>query len=199
MRTFLKLPIVFGGPDLNTRRLNILLNAAQEEQRARILSRPTILATNNQVAKILVGTSIPIYTTVQDVVQSTVRTLNQITYKEVGISIQVLPIISKDRKTVDLEIYIELSDQKSGGTQTNSQGVNQNPPVFLTIKIKNNVILENGQTVVISGIITKRENSSTLKVPFVEKLPIIGRLFRSNANSNDETEDFIFVTPTILD
>ena len=196
---FLKLPLVFGGPDLNTRRLNILVNAAQEEQKARILAKPTILTTNNQVAKVLVGTSIPLYTTVQDVVQSTVRTLNQITYKEVGISIQALPTISKDRKHITLDIYIELSDQKSGGTKTNEQGVNQNPPVFLTIKIKNNLVLENGQTAVISGIITKRDNSTTLKIPFIEKLPLIGRLFRSNANASTESEDFIFITPTILE
>lgn len=196
---FLHLPIVFGGPDLNTRRLNLILNAAQEDQTANIVSKPTILATNNQVAKVLVGTSVPIYTTVQDVVQSNIRTLNQLTYKEVGVSIQVLPSISSDKKNVAVDIYIEISELQSGSTRVNSQGVAENPPVFFTAKLKNHVVIENGRTVILGGLRLKNDSSTTLKVPYLEQLPIIGRFFKSIGHQHLENEDFIFLTPTIIE
>lgn len=197
--TFLQLPIVFGGKDLNKQRLNLILNAAEEEKTLKIVARPTILATNNQIGKLLVGTALPIYTTVQDVVQSNIRTLNQLTYKEVGISAQILPTISQNRKNISLDIYCELSDVLSGTTVVNATGVNQNPPVLRTVKLKNHIVLDDGQTAIIGGLLRTDEQSVTLKVPKFADLPLIGRFFRSNSNNKGEEEIFIFITPTIIE
>src|SRR5205085_2187969 len=154
------LPFVFGGPDLNLRRLNLVLNAAEREEKAKIIARPSLLVTNNQTAKMLIGQSLPLYTTVQDVIQAAVRTLSALNYKDVGISIQVQPTVSKDKKRVALDIYIEVSEVISGSTHTNGQGVAPNPPVLLLFKVKNNVLLENGQTTVIGGMMENRETNN---------------------------------------
>lgn len=199
LATFIKIPFVFGGPDLNLKRLNFILNAAEAENKTKILAKPTLLVTNNQVAKVLVGQSVPIYTTVQDVVQSSVRSLSTINYKDVGISIQVKPVVSKDRKTISLDIYLEASEIVSGGTAVNDQGINENPPVLLLVKLKNNVVLENGQTTIIGGIIQTREQKSMNMVPYLHKLPLIGSIFKSELNSKEEQEDILFVTPTIIE
>lgn len=200
LATFIKIPFVFGGPDLNLKRLNFILNAAEAENKTKILAKPTLLVTNNQVAKILVGQSVPIYTTVQDVVQSSVRSLSTINYKDVGISIQVKPTVSKDKKTVSLDIYLEASEITSGGTTVDpTSGINPNPPVLLLVKLKNNVVLENGQTAAIGGIIQTREQKSMNMVPYLYKLPIIGSIFKSELNSKEEQEDIVFITPTIIE
>ncbi|OGB83455.1 hypothetical protein A3F66_03845 [candidate division TM6 bacterium RIFCSPHIGHO2_12_FULL_32_22] len=196
---FFNLPIVFGGPDLNTRRLNLLINMAEQETGTKILSKPSLLVTNNQVAKILIGESIPIYTNVQDVVQSVVRSLATINYKDVGISIQIKPTVSKDKKFVSLDIFLEASEIISGTTQVNSSGINQDPPVLLLVKIKDNIILENGQTSVIGGILQKRDSITVTKVPFLWKLPFVGQIFQGESKSHEDAENFIFITPTIIE
>lgn len=193
------LPLVFGGPDLNLKRLNLLLNASELESKTKILAKPSVLVTNNQVAKILIGQSLPIYTAVQDVSQGSVRTLNKLTYKDIGISMQVLPTVSLDRKTIALDIFIETSEIISGSNTYNEQGINQNPPVLLILKIKNNVVLENGQTTVIGGLITKRSKETETRVPWLSKLPVVGPLFVAKNNTWDDSEDLIFITPSIVE
>ena len=197
--SFFNLPIVFGGPDLNTRRLNLLINMAEQETGTKILAKPSLLVTNNQVAKILIGESIPIYTNVQDVVQSVVRSLATINYKDVGISIQVKPTVSKDKKFISLDIFLEASEVISGTTRVNSSGINEDPPVLLLVKIKDNIILENGQTSVIGGILQKRDEISVTKVPFLWKLPFIGQIFQGESKRHEDAENFIFITPTIIE
>ncbi|OGB83227.1 hypothetical protein A3F66_02720 [candidate division TM6 bacterium RIFCSPHIGHO2_12_FULL_32_22] len=197
--TLVTLPFVFGGPDLNLRRLNLLLNAAEINQNAKVVSKPSLLVTNNQVAKILVGSSIPIYTTIQDVVQSSVRSLSTINYKDIGISIQIKPMVSKDKKFVDLDIFIEVTEQSGGGTTTNFQGINENPPTFTVLKLKNRVMLENGQTVVMGGVTAERDTDLVQDVPYLSKLPLIGSLFTAQLKKKEEEERFIFITPTIFE
>ncbi len=197
--TFITLPFVFGGPDLNTRRLNLVLNAAERQEKAKIIARPSLLVNNNQVAKMLIGQSLPLYTTVQDIVQAAVRTLSALNYKDVGISFQVQPTVSKDHKNVSLDIYIEVSEVISGSTETNAAGVAPDPPVLLLFKVKNNVLLQNGQTTIIGGLVSNRERHREHKVPYVSDLPVIGRLFKSTDISKAEVEDYIFITPTIVE
>jgi Flp pilus assembly secretin CpaC len=199
LTTFVKLPFVFGGPDLNLRRLNLLLNASERQNNSKLMSKPTMLITNNQVGKLLIGESLPIYTTVQDVVQSSVRSLSTINYKDVGISIQIKPTISQDKRSVNINIFLELSEVISGGTSTNPQGINENPPVILLLKHKNNILLENGQTAIIGGLLQDDETEIIQEIPYLSKLPLIGKLFKAKLNQKVELERFIFITPTIIE
>lgn len=197
---FSTLPIVFGGPDLNTRRLNIILNAAEQESIVRIKSKPTVVVSNNQIVKILVGTSLPIYTSVQDVVQSNVRTLSQLNYKDIGLAIQILPTISSDRKSVNLDIFVENAEIQSGNTVYNETGIAQNPPVLLVLKLKNQVTLINGQTAMIGGLNTRSSEIQTNRIPFLWRVPFFGKLlFQARAEQSSDEQAFVFITPTIIE
>lgn len=199
--TFAILPIVFGGPDLNLRRLNLILNASEQENKSKILAKPSVTVTNNEIAKILVGQSVPIYTAVTESVQSTVRQLSQLNYKEIGISLQVLPSVSKDRKTVSMDLFLEATEIISGEFKYDpTTGIAPNPPTLLILKIKDNVVIENGQTMVIGGLLTQRKHETINALPYLSKIPILGDLlFKASNRAFSESEDFIFITPTILE
>lgn len=196
---FSTLPVVFGGPDLNTRRLNIILNAAEQESLIRIRSKPSIVISNNQLAKLLVGQSLPIYTSVQDVVQSNIRTLSQLNYKEIGLAIQILPSISSDRKFINLDIFVENAEVTSGNTLYNDTGIAQTPPVLTVLKLKNQVTLLNGQTTMIGGLNVSSSQIDTNRIPFLWKVPFFGKLFQAKAEQNSDEQAFVFITPTIIE
>lgn len=193
------LPIVFGGPDLNTRRLNVILNAAEQENILRIRSKPTVIVSNNQIVKLLVGQSLPIYTSVQDVVQSNIRTLSQLNYKEIGLAIQILPSISSDRKFINLDIFVENSEITSGNTTYNDTGIAQNPPVLTVLKLKNQVTVQNGQITMIGGLNIRSAQTDVNRIPFLWKVPVFGKLFQARAESSGDEQAFVFITPTIIE
>ena len=198
--TFITLPFVFGGANLNLSRLNLLLNAAESEEKVKIMSRPSVMTSDNEVAKILIGESIPIQATAVDVLAVAVQNITSINFKDVGIALEVHPSVSPDKKNIKLEIFIEESKIISGTTITNEKGIMQNPPVIDIIKVHNKVNLKNGQTVVIGGLSRISEIKGNNKVPFLSRIPIIGKLFfTATRECKEEFEQFIFITPTIVD
>lgn len=198
--TFVSIPFVFGGPDLNLRRLNLLLNAAENEEKVKIVSRPSVMTSDNEIAKILIGETIPIQATAIDILAVAVQNITSINYKDVGIMLEVKPIVSPDKKMVKLELFIEESQVIAGSTITNDRGIMQNPPVIDVIKIHNKVNLRNGQTVVIGGLSRCDERRGNNKVPYLNKIPFFGKwFFTGSAENNEQFEQFIFITPTIID
>ena len=197
---FIKIPFVFGGPDLNLRRLNLVLNAAETHSKLKIISRPSVLTSNNETAKLLIGQSIPLQTAIEDVTTANTRNITTINFKDTGIVLEVKPTASSDGKSVTLDVFLEDSQVTSGDTRANDQGIMTNPPTISVIKAKNNVILKSGQTTIIGGLSGNRNNSASNDIPYLSKLPIIGKvLFKSDFDYNETTERFIFVTPTIIE
>ncbi len=197
--TVLTLPLVFGGPDLNLRRLNLLLNAAESESKVKIISRPSIITSDNEVAKILIGSTIPIQATTSDIIAVAVQNVTSINYKDVGIALEVHPTVSPDKKNIRLEIFIEESEVIGGTTRTNDKGIMQDPPIIDIIKVHNKVNLKNGQTCIIGGLSTCDERKGVNKVPFLNQLPLVGKLFTSSIEFKKEFEQYIFITPTIVE
>lgn len=196
--TFITLPFVFGGANLNLSRLNLLLNAAESEQKVKILSRPSVMTSDNEVAKILIGESIPIQATAIDVLAVAVQNITSINFKDIGIALEVHPYVSPDKKNIKLEIFVEESKIISGTTITNEKGIMQNPPVIDIIKVHNKVNLRNGQTVVIGGLSRSNERKSVNRVPILSRIPVIGSIFfTATSECKEEFEQFIFITPTI--
>lgn len=195
----IRIPFIFGGPDLNLRRLNVILNMAEVEEKLSIISRPSILTSNNKVAKILIGQSIPLQTTTEDVTATTTRSFITVNYKDTGIVLEVRPLVNPDKKSVYLNVLVEESIVESGDTRVNERGVMLNPPVISVIKTKNEIVLKNGQTTIIGGLSSKQTISNKRQVPFFAHLPIIGTLFRATHDSNQERERYIFITPRIIE
>jgi len=197
--TFLSLPFVFGGSDLNTRRLNLVLNAAEEQSKVKIISRPSILTSTNQQAIIYIGQQLPMQsTTVDNSGDSPTRT-TVVKYQPIGITLKVTPTVSSDKKSISLAIDLEETEIASGSTLANDQGIMTNPPIINIISVKNSVILRNGETTVIGGLTKNDDTKSKNRLPFLHKIPVLGKVFKSDFVNNVETEQFVFITPTIVE
>ncbi len=196
----IRIPFVFGGPDLNLKRLTVILNMAEIENKLNIISRPSILTSNNKVAKILIGQSIPLQTTTEDITSTaTARFVSTVNYKDVGIVLEVRPVVNPDKESVYLNVLVEESLVESGSTRVNERGIMLDPPTISVIKTKNEIVLKNGQTTVIGGLSSKKTASTKRQVPFLADLPLLGALFRSTNDQNTERERFIFITPRIIE
>ncbi|MEX2437701.1 MAG: type II and III secretion system protein [Candidatus Babeliales bacterium] len=195
----IKIPILFGGPDLNKRRLDLELNAAESQDKVRILSRPSVLTNNRETADILIGESIPISTVVEDIIEGKIRNVTTINFKDIGTELKVTPTVNLENKTVHLNIFIQDTEIKSGNTRTNDRGVLQDPPTIATIRTTNQVVLRSGQTTIIGGLVKNAESSSEQAVPFLHRVPIIGWLFKSTSDRKLDEERLIFITPTIVE
>lgn len=195
----IRLPFIFGGPDLSLARLNVVLNAAEVDAKLKVVSRPSVLTSNNETAKLLIGKSIPLQTTIEDLSVNSTRNITTINFKDTGTMIEVKPTVSADKKSIFLDILIEDSAVTDGSTQTNSSGILVNPPTISMVKVKNRVQLRNGQTTIVGGLSYQANKETRNMVPWFWKLPFFGYLFQATFSSNKDLERYIFITPTIFE
>ncbi len=132
----------------------------------------------------MVGQKIP-YTTTTVSVSGTTQQTN---FLDVGIKLTVTPTINSDQK-ITLNVHPEVSLY----VRSDPAG-----PVIGTREAITTVIVNNGETVVIGGLITDEDRKSATMVPLLGDLPIIGHLFRQDIKSKDRTELLVFITPQII-
>lgn len=171
---------------------NLLVRALETEGRLEVLSRPAIFVQDNQEASIIVGERVP---TVQDVTISGAGVVTpSVEYEEVGVKLNVTPIINPDGY-VNLEIQPEIS---AIGTSSVSIATGVTLPTFTERSAETSVMVKDGETIVIGGLITSRKNESENKVPIAGDVPIIGNLFRAQTRSTTKTELLIVLTPHVV-
>jgi type II secretory pathway component GspD/PulD (secretin) len=163
--------------------VNTFLSALEQENKANIISNPRITTVNNREARILVGKKIPLI--VLDEAGNPVTELTTI-----GISLRVTPHIN-DNNRITLDLHPEVSD-------LSSQATVQGGVIINTSEADARVMVENGETAVIGGLI--RANTSTVErgVPVLMDIPLIGRLFKGTSEVKEKRELLIFVTPRII-
>jgi type IV pilus assembly protein PilQ len=164
--------------------LEAQLQMLEQDRKANIISNPRITTVENREAKILVGQKIPLI--VQDVAGNPVSQLQTI-----GIQLLVTPQLTDDSKII-LDLHPEVSDLS---TQATVQG----GVIINTSEADTRVMVENGQTAVIGGLI--RQNESTIRrgVPILKDVPLIGYFFRSENKIRQNRELIIFITPRIIE
>jgi type II secretory pathway component GspD/PulD (secretin) len=168
--------------------INAQLNLAASRGEARILSRPVVLAQNNQEAEILVGSQQP-FIQVQQTQVGAVAQNQVVQYQDVGTKLTVKPTISADG-------YVQLDV-----TQEVSQATTQvvfNAPVISTRTIKTRLLARDSQTVVLGGLSDREKDRNSSGIPILSSLPIIGGLFGTTSHTNSNTEFFLFLTPRII-
>ena len=197
--SYLQLPFVFGGPDLNLRRLNLVLSVAESESKVKIVSRPSVLTSSNQTATVTIGQQLPMQQSAINSNTGAVYKGSQIVYKSVGIGLTVTPVVGADNKTIQLTIKIEDLEIISGSTQSNADGIMTNPPVLSDLAVSNIVTLKSGQTTVIGGLAKRTDKVTKNQVPWINRIPVLGNLFKASLTADVELEQFIFITPTIVE
>lgn len=164
-----------------TRFLNLELSALQADGKGKIISSPRVITADKNEATIEQGTEIPYQ-------QATSSGATAVQFKKATLSLKVKPQITPDNNVI-----MSLSVNKDSVGQVTPGG-----PAIDTKQVKTEVLVENGGTVVIGGIYTQEERSTTNKIPVLGDLPYVGFLFKNNIKSDDRRELLIFITPKIL-
>ncbi len=167
------------------------LHALATEGKLDVLSRPYILASDNQQASISVGQQVPIVTDVR--VTDTGQLIATPTYQQVGIILNVTPHINPEGLVI-LDVAPEISQLTNSNIQI-APGVQS--PIFNQRTAQSRVGIRNGETIVIGGLMEDRKNTVINKVPILGDIPLIGQIFRRTQLDKTKTELLIFLTPHV--
>jgi general secretion pathway protein D len=177
---------VFTGTDLYAR-----LYALAGENRLNVLSSPHILAANNKEAKIEVGEEVPIVTSEyspESVDTTQTITSRSIQYRDTGILLTVTPRIN-EKGLVAMDVSQEVSqvsDQTISGISS---------PIITKRSAKTSLVVQNGSTIVIGGLIQEQRERSMSGIPFFSKIPLLNYFFSYTKNKVTKTELVILITP----
>jgi type IV pilus assembly protein PilQ len=177
--------IAFGLISLSDFMLDLELSALQADGYGEVISTPKVLTADKQAAKVASGTQIP-YQSSEGGGANAVSTTE---FVDATLSLDVTPSITPDGK---IQMMLQIKNDSVGNpTPTGQFTINKN-------EINTNVLVNNGETVVLGGIFEQMTNNTQTKVPFLGDLPYIGRLFRKDVKSDNKSELLIFVTPRIV-
>jgi general secretion pathway protein D len=166
------------------------LVALEQFGKVEVLSRPYILATDNQPSQITVGQEVPIVT--NSMLTDTGQTINTIQYQTLGIILNVTAHINEDGLVImDIAPQVSQIDPTSSVTITN--GVTA--PIFDIRSAQCRAEIKNGETIVIGGMMQDSKNESIQGIPVLDRIPGLGILFRNTTTSKSKTELLFFLTP----
>ena len=166
--------------------VDLELSALQSEGKGEVISSPRVITANAKPAVIKQGVEIPYQ-------QSTSAGATSVSFKDAVLSLNVTPQITPDGRIImDLAVH----DDSVGANVNSGQG--GTIPSIDTREVDTQVLVDNGQTVVLGGIYQQTTNHNVSKIPLLGDIPVLGYLFRNNQVINNKTELLVFITPKIL-
>lgn len=178
-------------PGLTIPTQSILISAAQSNNNINLLSSPTILATDNEEAQIVVGQNVPFLASTSTNATNLNNTFNQVDRQDVGITLRITPQISS-RDYVTLKVFTEVS-ALDPSTVNSTLG-----PTTRKRQSETTIIAKDGQMIVTGGLIADDVSETDEGVPFLKDIPVLGHAFKSNAQSRLQKNLLIFLTPRIV-
>ncbi|HAV5390177.1 TPA: type IV pilus secretin PilQ [Acinetobacter baumannii] len=177
--------IAFGLISMSDFMLDLELSALQADGYGEVISTPKVMTADKQTAKVATGQQVPYLMTTTSGAGSTATT----SFKDALLSLDVTPSITPDGK---IQMKLDISKDSIAGEAPNGELIlNKN-------NINTNVLVDNGETVILGGVFEQTTKNSQTKVPFFGDIPVVGRLFRKDVKSDDKQELLIFVTPRIV-
>jgi general secretion pathway protein D len=172
----------------------IILDALHAVTDVKVLSNPSLVVINNQLATLTVGNEIPVSTGTGSVLNAATTTsntvINSIDYRNTGIILRVVPRVSVNGN-VQLEIEQEISQVAAGS-------VNSLTPTVSVRRVKSSVSVASGQTVLLAGLIQEQSELDRSGIPILDSLPKIGDAFSHQTKTITRTELIIFIRPQII-
>ncbi|MDQ6995432.1 MAG: type IV pilus secretin PilQ [Mariprofundaceae bacterium] len=159
--------------------LNLKLSAAELDGDVHIVSNPRIVTTNLKPATISQGVSVAVVT------PGTANTPPVTTFKDAKLELTVTPQITADNSVL-MDVLVTKDALAANGSNINTK------------KVTTNILMKNGETIVIGGIYTRIKSNTQKGVPLLSKIPVLGWLFKNDAKQDNKTELLIFLTPKIL-
>jgi len=160
--------------------LNAQLDASEAKGDTKIVSSPRILTLDNESATIKQGEEVA-YLERDDAGGSSVK------FKNADLLLDVTPHVTPDKR-ISMKIHLTKNSVKQ----------NTSPPTISTNEVNTELLINNNDTIVIGGIVTTTEGDSRSGLPFLSGIPILGRLFRTDTDTDDRKELLIFITPSIV-
>ena len=188
LRNTIRLDI--GGSEQQILNIPILLRAFQSNTNVEVLATPNLLTTDNEEAEIIVGEQRPFLTSVNRIPDAgIINVSNTFDFRDTGITLRITPQISKGH-TVRTELFLEItrfvSEAEVGAVTTTKRST------------RTTVIVDDGQTIVLGGLMQDTSNDAETRVPFLSSLPLLGGLFKQTGVRSNKTNLLIFLTPHII-
>jgi general secretion pathway protein D len=197
--SFAPIPPGAGLYQIFTTDYQVTLRAIAAAGKAKVLSRPSIVARNNQPATITVGQSVPLITSVR--FDTFGNAINNVTYTDVGIILHVTPFITSDG-LVEMIVSPETSDLVADRSQwvpiSSGASGQVSAPLINSRSADTVVVTPDAQTVIIGGLMQDSKADTVSKIPLLGDVPLLGFLFRRTTKADTKTELLIFLTPYII-
>lgn len=170
--------------------IDLLVTALASSGSVRIVSRPVILAQNNQQARILIGDERPFIQVFRSLPTDAAVRDQVVQYRDVGTSLTLVPTINADG-------YVNLDLTQEVNTATSEEQFGA--PIISTREAATQLFVRDGQTVVIGGLVDQQRTESESGIPLLKDIPLLGNLFKSSSTETSENELFLFLTPHIVE
>jgi general secretion pathway protein D len=175
--------------------LDVFVNALETNTEFKVLSRPSVFALNNKKAVITSGQLIPVPSQIVTNTAGNINGLNvttNVVYRDVVLKLEVVPLIN-DKGEVSLTIA-QVNDTVIGTQRVEPNDI----PIIGTEQLVTTVTVPNGNTVVLGGLISEERRVDTQGIPIISRLPVLGKLFREDVESNKRRELLIFIQPQVV-
>jgi general secretion pathway protein D len=168
---------------------DVALNALAQRGNVQILSRPLILAQNNQEARILVGEQRPFVQVFRSLPTDNAIRDQVVQYRDVATTLTIRPTINPDGY-VNLQVLQEVSTA-TAATQFGA-------PIISTREASTHLFVQDGRTVIIGGLVSRQTDQIRSGIPILNRIPLIGRIFTSTSDKETTSELFLFLTPHVV-
>lgn len=170
----------------------VALNALNSITDVNVISSPSLLVIDNEEALLQIGDEVPIATQqVVDTANANAPVVNTISFRNTGIILRVKPRVSSGGQVV-----LEIEQEVSSVSSTTTSGIDS--PTISQRKIETTVVVTDGQTIALGGLIQESNNQTNAQVPGAGDLPIVGALFRDRSDTVAKTELLILITPQVI-
>ena len=177
---------------------NLILDALRAVTDLKVLSNPSLVVVDNQVATLMVGSDVPITTGSANVLTTSNTIVNTVDYRSVGIILRVVPRINVNGNVrLDIEQEISQVSNASSATSPSSSSTNLTP-TFSERKVKSSISVASGQAVLLAGLIQEQKEIDRSGIPVLESIPNLGDAFSHQTKTTTRTELIVFIRPQII-
>jgi general secretion pathway protein D len=172
--------------------ISAVLNALEAVTTVRVISSPKLVTLNNHEAQLQVGDEVPI--TTQSAVSTTTAgapIVNSVQLQSTGVILGVTPRVNKNGL-----VQLDISQEVSNSVPTTTSNIDS--PTIQQRKLSTTVVVKNGDTIALGGLITENRSTNKSGVPYLAKIPLLGALFRDTDNSTTRTELILLITPRVM-
>ena len=173
--------------------ISLKINALLQNTSAEILSKPSVLVLDGRQARIQIGEQIPISKYPVTNTGSEIE-IPDVEYLPVGITLNLRPRIGEDNRQITMQVETIITE--TSGEESSSI---LSAPTITNRKVESFVRIANNTPFIVGGLISNKNSEGIRKIPFLNRIPILGNLFKSNANKEEKREVIVVITPHIIE